>query len=206
MNFPVQHYDLFLVHLLHEKLDTETSKEWELNRKSERPTVKEFLEFLIPVGRALSNAQMYENRSNDAKRKSNERDHKFDSKKARTETASRSNAGQKSAEGNFCKMCNETGAKEKHPLYNCPKFQKLDLKSRRLKIREFGLCFLCLSPEHQVQACTKDDCRRCQGKHNSVICPENPKVKAINTFKKENKKSAKSKQKKKSSPKSSSPA
>lgn len=81
MNYPVQHYDLIFVHTIHEKLDQETSKEWELYRKSDAPTTKEMLEFLVQHGRALSSAQSYEKSLEKGKRHSNIKEHNYEQKK-----------------------------------------------------------------------------------------------------------------------------
>lgn len=52
---PVDGWDMMIVHMLHERLDHETSKQWELQRNSETPTVKQMLEFLDRQAAALVN-------------------------------------------------------------------------------------------------------------------------------------------------------
>lgn len=179
MHYPVQHWDCVLVHTIHDKLDSETSKNWELHRKSDDPTTKDILDFLIQHGRALSSAYSFERSSNSNKRNSNGNERPFENKKKKFESNSSSNAAGKpstSFQGKKCRMlCDDS-----HPLYKCPKFLNFDLKSRRAKVRDFNLCFNCLSPDHQVQACAKEACRRCDTKHNSVLCQENPKNKSVN--------------------------
>lgn len=46
MEYPVEYYDLILVHCIHDKLDAETSKDWEIQRKNENPTFHEMIKFL----------------------------------------------------------------------------------------------------------------------------------------------------------------
>lgn len=42
----VEYWDMIVVHLLHERLDADTARQWELQRQSETPTSKEMLAFL----------------------------------------------------------------------------------------------------------------------------------------------------------------
>lgn len=188
MGYPVEHYDLIFVHTIHEKLDPETSKDWELHRKSEKPTTKEMLDFLIQHGRALSSAQFHEQKTK-AKRPSSDIEPKFGQKRAKFGTTFDSSKTEKKSEAKpnpnsnnrQCKLCQEN-----HPLYKCAKFLKLDLKSRNSKVRELELCFNCLSPSHKSNLCPKDPCRRCEAKHNSSLCKENPLNRAVNVVKNEN--------------------
>lgn len=187
MGYPVEHYDLIFVHTIHEKLDPETSKDWELHRKSEKPTTKEMLDFLIQHGRALSSAQFHEQKLK-AKRPSSDNEPKSDQKRAKFGSAFDNSKTEKKSEAKpnpnsnnrQCKLCQEN-----HPIYKCAKFLKLDLKSRNSKVRELELCFNCLSPSHKSNLCPKDPCRRCEMKHNSSLCKENPLNRAVNVVKDE---------------------
>lgn len=56
LQYPVQHYDLFIVHCLHQKLDGGLSKEWEKERTSETPTIAEMLAFLNKQAKSCKSA------------------------------------------------------------------------------------------------------------------------------------------------------
>lgn len=195
MKFPVQHYDLIFVHTIHEKLDPETSKAWELHRQSETPTTQNMLEFLTQHGRALSSAQYTEKKLEKGKRRSNDKEHKFESKRAKFDNFKKENVSDKTKSDNKCKLCGGNP----HPLYRCRQFMELNLKQRKAKVRELDVCFNCLSPNHRVADCSRDPCGRCETKkHNSLLCPENPKNKAVNVVQqsKSNKKPPKAKKEK----------
>lgn len=54
LKYPVEHFDVIFVHLLHDRLDPETSKAWELKRESERPKIQDMLKFLDTQAKAIS--------------------------------------------------------------------------------------------------------------------------------------------------------
>lgn len=176
---PIAHCDFVFVHGLHDKLDVETQRASELQRKTESPTLEQMLEFIDWQAKALSCFQ-----SNDRKEQKdnkNSRKRPFTGKnESSNDKRSKSNNDKsetnKNIERNQCKMC-----KENHRLYRCKKFLKLNLQNRRKVVKENELCNNCLKPGHFGKDCYADACKRCNVKHNSAICPENPEVRAINT-------------------------
>lgn len=183
MEFPVEHYDLIFVHAIHDKLDAQTSKDWELFRKSEKPSLKEMLTFLQQHGRALSSAQYEEPEKSKDNRKrpfNGKNNQKGDYKRAKYTDSTSSHAEQKpdtKSENRKCKVCSEA-----HPVHKCPKFLKFSLAERKEKARELNLCFNCLFPSHNARDCTSSYCKRCLNKkHNSLLCDQNPYNKPVNT-------------------------
>lgn len=63
LRYPVEYYDLIFVHAIHNKLDPETSKAWELCRYSEQPSIHEMLKFLDTQAKAMMGVQFAETRS-----------------------------------------------------------------------------------------------------------------------------------------------
>ncbi|XP_036336161.1 uncharacterized protein LOC118746416 [Rhagoletis pomonella] len=64
----VDAWDMIIVHMLHERLDPDTSKQWELQRETETPTVKQMLDFLDRQAAALVNvADLRNSRPQDGK-------------------------------------------------------------------------------------------------------------------------------------------
>lgn len=173
MKYPVDKYDLFIVCGLHERLDAETSKAWQLERQSERPTTKEMLEFLDRQAKAnvLSHHQSNDNR----KRASTSRDGGSAPKQSKPNVPSASNSGTK-ANVRSCKVCNGN-----HPVHQCTTFRKMNFSERKKCAKEKELCFNCLSPSHTSRDCQSSSCRRCPGKkHNSLLCNENPLNRSVN--------------------------
>lgn len=187
---PVDQFDLIFVHGLHTRLDAETSKLWEMQRPSDVPTAKEMLAFLDRQARALGRVQPTEQKSLNFDHKRRWQN-QSDSHGIRAKPLSNSGANSNSKEP--CKVCKSI---EHQALYECSDFKKRILSERRKKVSELKLCFNCLQPSHRSAQCTRGNCKRCDKKHNSLLCPENPLNHAVNvvqTGKKNVKKSNKKK-------------
>lgn len=180
MKFPVHQYDMIIVHIVHDKLDPETSKDWELARKSENPKVKEITEFLQLRARALMYSQIGEKKSFQENRKrlysGNEQQYKNKRAKIDEQNVSKQNdSSSKTLPSVKCSICPDS-----HFNTQCPKLKSMKYKERKQKISESNLCYNCLSPKHQVRDCPHGPCNRCKTKHNSLLCPENPYNKVAN--------------------------
>ncbi|XP_036346841.1 uncharacterized protein LOC118756168 [Rhagoletis pomonella] len=172
---PVEHWDMIVVHNLHERLDEETGKACELQRQSETPTAAEILTFLDKQA-AASSHQADNRRAREASAASTttrasqiKRAHQGASNGASTTRAS---IGQKSNEREKktypCHLC-----KGDHGLYKCPDFLSLNLRSRKAYVERHKLCPNCFKQGHAAKDCYSGPCNRCPGKilHNSVLCP-----------------------------------
>lgn len=170
MDYPVENLDIMFVHGLHDRLDHDTSIAWELQRRSENPTTMEMLDFLDRQAKALTGVQFVERKGqpDNRKRASSNRNDRNDFKRANDEKGSSSKTD-KSVDFRLCKVC-----KESHPLHRCPTFLKMTLSERKKCVREHELCHNCLRPSHFSKDCFAKACLRCNIKHNSLLCPENP--------------------------------
>lgn len=179
LKYPVQHYDAIFVHALHDRLDPNTSKEWELHRTSETPKLSTMLQFIDWQAQALSNVQFGENHKLRDKRKrvAPKIEHKNE-KRAKTDYDKFNNSS-KNVELKVCALC-----KGDHALHRCSKFQKMNLILRRKTVRDNSLCYNCLRSSHMVKDCLVQPCRRCNVKHNSLLCPENPNNKTVTVVQK----------------------
>ncbi|UYV69801.1 hypothetical protein LAZ67_7000777 [Cordylochernes scorpioides] len=64
-----------------------------------------------------------------------------------------------------CFLC-----QQEHGIYLCPTFLDMEPLERRRKVKQLKLCFNCLRNNHLVNQCRlKFKCRKCQGKHNTLI-------------------------------------
>lgn len=171
LQYPVQHYDLFIVHCLHQKLDSGLSKDWEKERNSETPTAADMLAFLNKQAKSCKSAYVTDTR----KRTSNFKSYDNDAKRSRPSTFTATKPTQK-LDNRQCKVC-----KGNHAVHKCDKFLKLNLSDRKKCAREHELCFNCLHPSHASRECRASNCKRCDKKHNSLLCPENPFNRSVNS-------------------------
>lgn len=168
--------------MVHDKLDPETSRDWELYRQTECPTIKKITDFLQIRARAWSNANQTDKKDDkeNRKRSYDSNDNNQNNKRQKVNVSSNNtNSKNTQIKGKItqtCKMC--TG---EHPIYLCSKFKELNVNKRKGKVQEFNLCYNCLSSKHQVRDCKARLCQSCQQKHNSLLCNNNPKNKTINS-------------------------
>lgn len=58
IKLPIEHWDMVFIFGLHERLNSETKKQWEMHRSSETPKLIEMLEFLDKQAGALEVSKM----------------------------------------------------------------------------------------------------------------------------------------------------
>lgn len=75
----------------------------------------------------------------------------------------------KRAKKNGCYKCGLA-----HGLCQCPTFKSMSLPAKTKFVHQKKLCLNCFSIEHMVATCPDDACRKCNIKHNSLLCPKNP--------------------------------
>ncbi|XP_032690792.1 uncharacterized protein LOC116853725 [Odontomachus brunneus] len=57
-----------------------------------------------------------------------------------------------------------------HPLWDCAAFKRMAAKVRRERVIGWGLCYNCLSPQHQASQCFSGRrCRECGQPHHTLI-------------------------------------
>lgn len=59
-----------------------------------------------------------------------------------------------------------------HYLHKCEYFKTLALKAKRTTLDQARLCHNCFSAAHLTGACKQGVCKRCNAKHNSILCPK----------------------------------
>lgn len=164
LNVAVAEWDPLIVYLITARLDAETAREWEMNRVVNRlPTLAELYTFLerraIGIARAENSCQ-HEQRSN-----LNSSTHNTNSSARNSnDGANKSKANNKKADMS-CSVC-----KAGHQTFKCPDLVKLSVQHRIDKIRNAKLCLNCLRSGHQATQCPYGVCRRCNKKHNSLLC------------------------------------
>lgn len=164
---PTEHWDTLIMYLLKGKLSSEIKIEWEklVSLKTERVTFKDmtaFLEnhskFLYKTGNSKSN--IVHNKVSKPFPKSNNNSNKFNTYSITT--------------SKVCVMC-----KGEHALYICSEFLQLSPSMRIQKVRQFKLCFNCLSDDgHFNIQCKRGPCKICGRRHNRLLHVEKSSVQA----------------------------
>lgn len=185
---PVDQWDMFIVHNLHERLDSETARQWELQRKTETPKAIDMLDFIDQQAAALS-SQMVDKPQKESltvtvgnsrgKKDGNNRP-----PRSRSSSAGRSNA---SGSGSSSRVDQASGIEKRkfpcaccasmdHAVYDCDDFLALVLAARWNFVRRRHLCPNCLKSGHTKEKCYSvkcphPECQKADPLHNSLLCP-----------------------------------
>lgn len=194
MQLPVDSWDMMVVHQLHERLDADTARQWELQRSSDTPAASEMLSFLdkqasaaAPMdssGKSMDRRDhLQSDRASRGLRRSSPSDIRSstpygkDGKPLQANPSTsrgNSNAGltNKSKGKHFpCEACSGD-----HMVYDCDEYLSLNLNARWAFVRARSLCANCLKRGHSVDKCFQPPCsyEECKKKdpwHNSTLCP-----------------------------------
>ena len=153
---PVDQWDLLLVEIIKQKLQSFYREKWEdFSSESDNPTFKEMVTFL------QRRAQFEDTRSYQPPGKYNPTlDKKFSS--------SRPNQRFQHAFTSTTKY-NCPHCQGEHSIYKCDFFKKLTPSGRFEAAKKATLCINCLRPNHRVLDCTGSPCRKCNKKHNILL-------------------------------------
>lgn len=147
-------YDTLIIHILSNKLDKNTLREWkESTYSSEIPTLKEFLNFLRNKADLLQSLD--DTHFNTSKPAAH-------NKHSYTRSSGQVHLTVNDVTYNFCKG--------PHTIYKCEEFLKLSINDRKERVRNLNLCENCLRTGHTKANCQLGPCRLCKTKkHNSLL-------------------------------------
>lgn len=149
----IDSWDLIIIHLLVQKLDSETHKDWEQHvsdrdesdESEELPTWKQLRKFMETKFRTL---ELVTTNTSQTKQIKDRTCH------VATPTTEK-----------VCIMCSEN-----HTLCHCREFIKMEPTERTEYVKNKHLCFNCLAPGHSVLKCKLPvSCRICHRRHHSLL-------------------------------------
>ncbi|XP_011687010.1 PREDICTED: uncharacterized protein LOC105449455 [Wasmannia auropunctata] len=142
-----EQWDTLLIYIISTKLDGVTAREWEKERAgNDIPTLEEFKTFLISRADLLDSIEINEKDVSKSKQADRPKVKSFLVQKQR------------------CSLC-----KEAHHLANCEQFLKLTPQRRAEQLKGSKLCLNCMKPGHFIKDCRASLCKKCSGKHNTLL-------------------------------------
>lgn len=156
-------WDLLLVYYLTRKLDVETRKELEKERKTTvNITLKAFLNFVRDRSRYLQALAECENTFSKSQVTSTPKVPEKQNTGARKKEYSGSFVAASSDMN--CPICNEA-----HKVLGCDKIKEMKPELLLDAVKKAYLCFNCLRRGHRVRDCTSSLCRVCNEKHHTLL-------------------------------------
>lgn len=137
--------DPWLIYIILNKLDQDTKRLWsQETTKKDFPSLKEFFEFLETRCDALETSPDA-NKQQSTKPPGIRNLHVVSEKK--------------------CPVC-----KGDHAIFGCRDFQKYDITSKRLQVKNLGLCYNCLQSGHMESQCSSQKtCQICHRRHHTWL-------------------------------------
>ena len=156
---PVAEWDVWFIKIVLDKIDNETRREWEQSRKdSSVPKFTDMLKILDKRSKMLLAIGEPSNKGKSS----------FSHTPKPSLPKSTKGLSAHHASPMKCPDC-----KKEHSLYKCPTFLSKDIAGRKSVIKDNALCFNCLKSGHSVSQCSSSCCRKCQGKHHTLIHADN---------------------------------
>lgn len=169
MDYPVDDWNLIIVHALQERLNDHYADKWDTARAdNDEPTVEDMTKFLDRhaskvASKTLARASLQVSVPNEYARRPS-----VQSVVQRPPAASTSGHQQRYP-------CGSCGSFQ-HLIYVCPEFKPLSLAERKKVVKNMGMCPNCLKRGHAKQDCYDSNVCRLKecasdNKHNSMLCP-----------------------------------
>lgn len=168
LNVPTEHWDILIIHIVSNKLDPATIRDWESQRNTikELPTFNDFLNFL--KNRADLLETMDEKHRQPFRRHSD-----ITHVRQRSFIANPTPTKPTQFPCPICKMS--------HSIYYCMKFKQLSIEKRIERVKQLKLCINCLRSGHDEKKCTYGACKLCSRRHNTMLHLENKQNTQPNT-------------------------
>ncbi|KAF9417531.1 hypothetical protein HW555_005361, partial [Spodoptera exigua] len=173
-------WDPILVHLLSQKLDSETYNDYleSLKQPRELPILQELLEFLES---RFTNLETSSRRKQDATLQKINYQHSYNNQKAAFTKSNQNNSllyngnrTKTTGHWSIAKSCNVTNftcpmCKHEHGIYKCKSFLQLADDKKLNAVNKLGLCVNCLFSHNGKECNSKHVCRKCSQPHNTIL-------------------------------------
>ncbi|XP_031330987.1 uncharacterized protein LOC116161684 [Photinus pyralis] len=149
LELPTDKWDILLIYILVNKLDTTSKHEWEKSsvNNSDLPSLADLLKFLV------DRCQILENMSGDDL-----------SKQLLHKRSTMNHLTINNSTITKCPYC-----KGDHMLFRCSEFLKLSVPNRWNEVKKLKLCTNCFRSNHFNNECRGSYCRKCNRNHNTVL-------------------------------------
>lgn len=167
LGLPVIYWDTLIIHIARKELDYGEQKDWQNLIKGRQPdnmpTLIEFIKFLTERCHTLRVITPLKGKTatTGKQRPFNEvkGDKRYEKKVALTISTV------------TCKYCNKG-----HTVNKCEEFLTLSVEDRKREVLKKKLCINCLNLGHIAQDCRSSKCKKCSGRHNTLLHKEEKQI------------------------------
>uniref|UniRef100_A0A1B0D835 DUF5641 domain-containing protein n=1 Tax=Phlebotomus papatasi TaxID=29031 RepID=A0A1B0D835_PHLPP len=168
--------DIWLIHLILEKLDNESKTLWSRASYKKIPSWSDFTDFLRERYKTMEQVAPSGSQKSTKKQEMKSMSAKQSSTKWSSNLATTISSTPTTTSAVIpCACC----GKSNHRTVKCYKFRGLKDAKRFEIVQQAKLCINCLDPNHSVEKCQSSSCKKCEEKHSTwlhyAIHPESPK-------------------------------
>lgn len=146
-------WDVIIIYIMVGKLDKVSSRFWEEVKLSGDPTLNEFKEFLRNRADLLETIELNQG----SKTLKQIKDYLPLKSQKHTKSFVSTTVSK-------CSLCSDS-----HHMRNCDRFLKLPIKQRVDEVKKLQLCINCLNSKHISRNCSASLCRKCRGRHHTLL-------------------------------------
>lgn len=157
---PIQHWDTIIIHIVTQKLDLKSLREWEEFKG--RLDKNEPIKFSSLIGFLNNRADLIE--TLELSRFSNNNHSNLTNPNKNSAKLRSMVSVQSTSTLNTCPKCQGD-----HHLNNCPQFLSLSNSGRKEMLATVRVCHNCLHAGHYSNQCKKTGCKVCKRKHHTLI-------------------------------------
>ncbi|CAK1584895.1 unnamed protein product [Parnassius mnemosyne] len=162
---PTKQWDTLLIHIITQKLDAKTYREWEESKgRLEKDTPITFDIFLMFLKNRADLIETLEMSNSGATNRLNSSIKYAPKVRAMVSVRDTGNKNGSAFSAKLCPKC-----KGDHKLSSCPQFLGLSNDVRLQLLPEYKVCFNCLNSGHYANHCKKPGCKICHRKHNTLV-------------------------------------
>lgn len=159
LDFSIAQSTKMLIALIQHKMDNTSKEIWAFQLEHLDPSLDQLVNFLVKRSERLRS----ERTSLGIAQRNREREAQANQPGPSSQGATALPPAKKKK--TVCAHCHQ-----EHFLHRCEMFKKLNLADKMAVLKRNTLCINCFSPAHATQVCKQGVCKRCNLKHNSLLC------------------------------------
>lgn len=160
--FTIENQAYTIIAYVHRLLDVTSHSLWSWEAERENPTLDSFINFLVLRSKRISPLELAARTGQPVQMQPST------SSAAGSDDCSRPTGTVPKRAKTSCVRC-----KGDHFLHRCKPFKDLTLKAKLETVNRAKLCHNCFSATHTTEQCKGNPCKKCNVKHNSLLCPKN---------------------------------
>ncbi|KAL0810831.1 hypothetical protein ABMA28_010141 [Loxostege sticticalis] len=167
LGLPTDKWDILIIYIVAQKLDSRTCFKWEEHRNSlnEIPSLDDFFNFLRNRADVIETVDRHSQPVRHASSSNSAGRHRPQTRVMLGTSSQGSSSQPSSSTLRSCHVCQGS-----HRVYECPVFKAKSIDDKMSTVESLKLCHVCLRQGHKPQRCKlSGGCKTCKERHNTLL-------------------------------------